>query len=131
MTKVDVEEMYRSYVRIKDKLQVLKPRYTQYLSLAPGGGGNGESPVEKLAVERADLKNRLAFINKCLDKLTEDERSFVKYRYFQELDVTLVAISMNWSERGIYRIRQSVISKTIGLLSLNEISGRKNERKCS
>lgn len=123
----EIEEMYRSYPHIRDKFLLLTPKSTQFLSFAPGGG-DGESKVEKIALARAEIQERLKIIRLCLNQLTRDERLFVEYRYIQDNDMARTILIMNWSEREVYRLRRSVLAKTIWFLS---ISGSKNEQKCS
>ena len=124
MTFNEIEEMYRSYPRIKDKLLMLEPNNTQILSFAPGGN-DGESKIEKMAIARAEFRGRLKLIQKCLKQLTHDERLFVEYRYIRNDDILIVATKMNWAEREIYRLRKSVIAKTIWFLSLDSKIGYK------
>jgi len=112
----EIEKMYRSYGNLKYKLEMLQPKYVQVLSFAPSGGGNAESKTEKMAIERAELENRVKLIQLCLGAMTHDERLFIEYRYNQELTLELTAESMNWSRAQICRIRQSVLAKTKWLL---------------
>ncbi len=113
-TSNKIEEMYRSYPRIKDKLLILTPKNTQFLSFSPGGGGE-ESKVEKIALARVDLERQLKIIQKCLKQLAQEERIFVEYRYFHDKDIETVALMMNRSRRGIFRLCKSILNKTYWL----------------
>jgi DNA-directed RNA polymerase specialized sigma subunit len=123
----EIEEMYRSFPRFRDKLLLLTPKNTQFLSFAPGGG-DGESKVEKIALARAEIQGQLKIIRRCLNQLTRDERLFVEYRYIQDSDMSITIIKMGWSESEVYRLRRSVLAKTRWFLS---VSDSKNEQKCS
>lgn len=126
MTQVEldrrVERFFRSYRQFQLKLEILQPRYTQVMREAAGSGGASSAGwVEELAVKRADLSNRIRLIELCLNMLTRDERSFVEYRYFQEVPMREMADHMEgWSEREIYRLRRSVLAKAAWVVGWGE-----------
>lgn len=123
----EIEEMYRSYPRIREKFLLLTPKSTHLLSLAPGGG-DGESKVEKIALARMEIQEQISMIRRCLNQLTKDERLFVEYRYMQNNDMSTIIIKMNWSESEVYRLRRSVLAKTKWFLNIPD---SKNGQKCS
>jgi len=113
----NIEDMYRRYEKIKYKLFMLQPKNTQILSFSPIYH-SGESQVEKMAVERADLEDELKLIQYCLNTMTRDERLFIHYRYFMERDMEMVPILINWGRTETFKLRKSVLAKTKWLLSL-------------
>lgn len=122
----EIENMYRKYEKIKYKLMMLQPKNVQVFSHSPIHH-DGESKVEAMAVERADLENQLKLIQHCLNVMTKDERLFIHYRYFMDRDMEVIPTLINWSRREVFRLRKSVLAKTKWLLSL----GTKNEQKTS
>ncbi len=116
----EVEQMYRSFKRLKMKLDLLQPRNVQIFSQAPVYH-NQHSKVEAMAVERLELERKIKLIQACLDIMTRDERLFIEYRYFQEKDMEMVPVLLNWSRRETFRLRQSVLAKTRWFLSLENL----------
>lgn len=55
------------------------------------------------------IENKL-FIEKCLNDLTDEERQFLKYRYYDELSQSEIAQKMNVSQMKISRMQKKVIS---------------------
>jgi DNA-directed RNA polymerase specialized sigma subunit len=110
MTQADsdrkVEDFFRSYRKLQLKLEILEPRYGQWLK-------NPTEWLEQLVIKRVEIKNQIRLIELSLDLLTRDERTFVEYRYFQEVPMREIGFHMEgWSEREIYRLRRSVLAKT-------------------
>lgn len=114
-----VECFFRSYRKLQLKLEILQPHFTQVLREAAGSGGSSSTSwVEELAVKRADISNQIRLIELSMDLLTRDERTFVEYRYFQEIPMREMAQQMvGWSEREIYRLRRSVLAKTAWVIN--------------
>lgn len=113
----EIENMYRRYEKIKYKLFILQPKNTKMLSFSPIYH-SGESQVEAMATERADLENEIKLIQYCLGGMTRDERLYIHYRYFMGKDMEMVPILINWSRRETFKLRRSVLAKTRWLLSL-------------
>jgi hypothetical protein len=124
---VQIEKMYRSYELLKTKLTLLNQRNLQVLNFG-SSIHNPTGQIERLQMERADIASRIDLVQTCLTVMTSEERLFIESRYFQDLSIVAINIKMNCSEREIYRLRKSVLSKTQWLL---EISERKMEHKTS
>ena len=116
----EIEQMYRSYQRLKVKLELLQPRNVQIFSQTPVYH-DGHSKVEAMAVERLELERKIKLIQACLDIMTRDERLFIDYRYFQGKDMEMVPFLLNWSRRETFRLRQSVLIKTRWFLGLESL----------
>ncbi|HEX2953772.1 MAG TPA: hypothetical protein VHR47_07285 [Bacillota bacterium] len=72
-------------------------------------------------MKRADIGEQIRLIELSLNLLTHDERSFVEYRYFQEVPMRDMGQHMvGWSEREIYRLRRSVLAKIAWVFGLGE-----------
>ncbi len=112
--------MYRSYQRLKVKLELLQPRNVQIFSQTPVYH-DGHSKVEAMAIERLELERKIKLIQACLDIMTRDERLFIDYRYFQGKDMEMVPFLLNWSRRETFRLRQSVLIKTRWFLGLESL----------
>ncbi len=125
----EIEQMYRSYQRLKMKLEFLQPRNVQIFSQTPVYH-NGHSKVEAMAVERLELERKIKLIQACLDIMTRDERLFIEYRYFQDKDMEMVPFLLNWSRRETFRLRQSVLIKTRWFLGLESLD-MNNSRNAS
>lgn len=84
--------------------------------------------LDRLESKRAlDLREEIekynlivSSISNALEDLTEQEKEFVKYRYFDRLEMNVVKKKMGYSEeKSIYRIRRLVLDKlTISLKNL-------------
>jgi hypothetical protein len=107
----EIEDMYRQYDRLKDKLATLQPNNTQILSFMPIYH-SGQSNVESIATERTEVENQIKFVQRCLSEMTHDERMFIHYRYFGENPMSIVSSLMNWQKRELFRLRVSVLLKT-------------------
>ena len=116
----EVEQMYRSYQRLKIKLDLLQPKNVQVFSHTPVYHDQ-HSKVEAMAIERLELERKIKLIQACLNIMTRDERLFIEYRYFQGKDMEMVPILLNWSRRETFRLRQSVLAKTRWFLSLESL----------
>jgi DNA-directed RNA polymerase specialized sigma subunit len=81
--------------------------------------------TEKVALDRIESKRALdlkeeiehfkliiSSIENSLEDLNEQEREFVKLRYFERLEMNVVKNKMGYSEeKSVYRIRKLVLSK--------------------
>ena len=117
----EVEQMYRSYERIKIKLDLLQPKNVQIFSMTPVYHNAQHSKVEAMAIERLELEEKIKLIQVCYNIMTRDERLFIEYRYFQGKDIEMVSVLLNWSRRETFRLRQSVLAKTNWFLSLQSL----------
>lgn len=126
----EIEKMYRSYQQLKMKLDLLQPKNVQILSQTPVYHDQ-HSKVEAMAVERVDLENRIKLIQVCLNSMTQDERLFIEYRYFQDKDMETVPVLLNWSRRETFRLRQSVLTKTRWLFEYAISCKKSSPNACS
>lgn len=118
MTHSEIENMYRRYRFNQTKLLTLKPKYTSVLSFSPACR-TGESKIERLALERAVIKTEMSLVKICLRAMTKDEKDFITYRYFSELEMKDVASEMQgWTIRELYKLRTSVLDKTASILDV-------------
>jgi DNA-directed RNA polymerase specialized sigma subunit len=112
------EQLYRSYQRLKIKWDLLQPWNGQILNqVLPN--------QEQQTVERLELEQKIKLIQAYLDIMTQDERLFIEYRYFQEKEMEVVSSSLNWSLREIFRLRQSVLAKTRWMVSPESMNIKK------
>jgi hypothetical protein len=125
----EVEQMYRSYQRLKIKLDLLQPKNVQIFSLTPVYHDQ-HSKVEAMAIERLELEDMIKLIQACCNIMTRDERLFIDYRYFQEKDMEMVPVLLNWSRRETFRLRQSVLAKTRWFLSLQSLDSNNSLNAC-
>jgi DNA-directed RNA polymerase specialized sigma subunit len=125
----EVEQMYRSYQRLKIKLDLLQPRNVQIFSQTPVYHDQ-HSKVEAMAIERLEIERKIKLIQACLAIMTRDERLFIEYRYFQEKDMEMVPVLLNWSRRETFRLRQSVLAKTRWFLSLESLDNNNAKNAC-
>ncbi|HBF38018.1 MAG TPA: hypothetical protein DDW50_11920 [Firmicutes bacterium] len=112
------EQLYRSYQRLKIKCDLLQPWNGQIL--------NQTLPnQEQQTVERLELERKIKVIQACLEIMTQDERLFIEYRYFQGKEMEVVSSLLNWSPREIFRLRQSVLAKTRWMVSPESMNIKK------
>jgi hypothetical protein len=125
----EIEQMYRSYQRLKMKLDLLQPRNVQIFSQTPVHHEQ-HSKVEAMAIERLELENKIKLIKACYNTMTRDERLFIEYRYFQEKDMEMVPVLLNWSRRETFRLRQSVLAKTRWFVCLGNLDSNITQNAC-
>jgi DNA-directed RNA polymerase specialized sigma subunit len=89
--------------------------------------------TEKVAIDRIEGKRALDLreeiernklitnsIENAIDNLKQQEKDFVKYRYFECLSIEDVKVKLGYSEeKSIYRIRRHVLDKL--MISLNNL----------
>jgi DNA-directed RNA polymerase specialized sigma subunit len=96
-----VEKMFRMYPLLLVKQQTLRLQTAVY----------GASP-EQLVLAREAVDNEIALTKVIFEALTEDEQQFVTLRYYERRTIIQVIVHMpGWSERGLYRLRQSILTK--------------------
>ena len=125
----EIEQMYRSYQRLKMKLDLLRPRNVQIFSQTPLYHDQ-HSKVEAMAIERLALEEKIKLIQACFNIMTRDERLFIEYRYFQDRDMEMVPFLLNWSRRETFRLRKSVLAKTGWFLSLEDLDSKNVQNAC-
>jgi hypothetical protein len=108
-----VERLYRNYENIVLQLYVLTPRVVTILSDTPKKKMS-DSQVEKLAIKKAELSRKKEFVQRCYACMTKDEKYFIRRRYYDD-DVPnwVLAQEMGYSPDDIYKLKESVIAKTI------------------
>jgi len=57
-----------------------------------------------------DIENR-AFVDRCMEKLKEREREFVRLRYYQKMSQNSIAKEMNITQMTISRLEKKVLDK--------------------
>lgn len=108
-----VERLYKQYEYIRLQLLILTPRVTTMLSETPSKTVSG-SQVERLAIKRAELREKKEFIQRCYRSMTKQEKYFIRRRYYQnDTPNWAIAQEMNITLDELYRVRASVIAKTI------------------
>ena len=108
-----VERLYKQYEYIRLQLLILTPRVTTMLSEASAKTVSG-SQVERLAIKRAELREKKEFIQRCYRSMTKQEKHFIRRRYYQnDTPNWAIAQEMNITLDELYRVRASVIAKTI------------------
>ena len=108
-----VEKLYKQYEYIRFQLLVLTPRVTSVLQEAPRKTVSG-SQVERLAVRRAELRKKKEFVQRCYRSMTRDEKHFIRRRYYQgDCPMWVLAQEMGYMPDELYKLRESVIAKTI------------------
>ena len=108
-----VERLYEQYENIRLQLLILTPRVTAMLSEVPAKTVSG-SQVERLAIKRAELRKKKEFIQRCYRSMTKQEKHFIRRRYYQnDTPNWAIAQEMNITLDELYRVRASVIAKTI------------------
>lgn len=125
----EVEQIYRSYQYLKIKLDLLQPNNVQIFSQTPVYHDQ-HSKVEAMAIERLELDRKIKLIQACLNIMTRDERLFIEYRYFQDKDMEMVPVLLDWSRRETFRLRQSVLAKTRWFLGLQSLDDSKILNAC-
>src|SRR5690554_4316685 len=108
-----VEELYQRYGYMLFQLQILTPRVTAMLRDTPCREVSG-SQVERLAVKRAELRKKKEFVQRCYRSMTKDEKYFIRRRYYQgDCPIWVLAQEMGYVSDELYKLRESVIAKTI------------------
>lgn len=69
--------------------------------------------IESIRAEIADLGYLIDSIMKMVNSagLTETEREYIQYRYFEKLRVSQTAARMGYSEKQVWRLKKNVIKK--------------------
>ncbi|MCY8902946.1 sigma-70 family RNA polymerase sigma factor [Bacillus spizizenii] len=129
---------YKSYKagikNLQQQLDWILPGMTATYSAEEGSSGtfNITSKVENAALDRIESKQALDIketmtmyqlivdsIDRALEQLEENERTFVEERYFKLKSIEQVAEVMGYHEKTIQRIRNSVMDKlVIGLCNI-------------
>ncbi|CAF1778053.1 sigma-70 family RNA polymerase sigma factor [Bacillus subtilis] len=129
---------YKSYKagikNLQQQLDWILPGMTATYSAEEGSSGtfNITSKVENAALDRIESKQALDIketmsmyqlivdsIDRALEQLEENERTFVEERYFKLKQIDQVAEIMGYHNKHVQRIRNSVIDKLmIGLSNI-------------
>jgi hypothetical protein len=125
----EIEQMYRSYEYLKIKLNLLQPNNVQIFSHTPVYHDQ-HSKAEAMAIERLELERKIKLIHACLGIMTRDERLFIECRYFQDKDMEMMPVLLDWSRRETYRLRQSVLAKTRWFLSIRSRNNSNVSNAC-
>jgi hypothetical protein len=130
---LEVEKLLRHYryyksgiVNLKKQLDYIMPGCVANYEIMEGSTGTFSifSTTEKYAIDRIESKRALdiyekikryeiivSSIESALDVLSEEEKQFVKLRYFDSQSIKFVAYTMNCSERSVFNIRENVLEK--------------------
>lgn len=120
----NVEKHLRNYNNYKISLSNLE----RQLSIASSDNpryyspphSNKHSSEKFIKSEIEFMKMLIETIDKALTELSDIEREFVQYRYFNKWTVNKTALEMGYSEKAIFTIRNQVMDKLIiGLGSLS------------
>lgn len=120
----NVEKHLRNYNNYKISLSNLE----RQLSIASSDNppyyspphSNKHSSEKFIKSEIEFMKMLIETIDKALTELSDIEREFVQYRYFNKWTVNKTSLEMGYSEKAIFTIRNQVMDKLIiGLGSLS------------
>jgi RNA polymerase sigma factor (sigma-70 family) len=113
---------------MRDSIEEIVPRTTTNYTWKQGtnNGVSTYSTTENIALDRVEgqkiayLQQQIKIhesiiksIDNALKILTENERNFIKYRYFENLTVEQTAQELGFSVQNCFRIRSNVMSKLI------------------
>lgn len=139
----NIENHLRNYkfykvgiIHNKRKLDMILPNITTNYEIREGSSGvfivksttedvvlcRLESRAAVQAHETIEEYQRIVdAIDASLKQLTEDEREYVKLRYFENYSISDLCTTLSCSERQVHRIRYNIINKLlIGLDSIKD-----------
>ncbi len=114
----EIERMFRSYHLWRLRLAAMEPKLVSRHGLpsAPREGAI-RRPTEDFAIDRADLRTQIRLIEIIFNAMTNDEKRFIKLRYFSDLPMKVIWREMRgWSQRQLYRLRLSVLVKAAWIM---------------
>lgn len=85
----------------------------------PGGSYTFEDSVKKLSNELNHIKLINDSIDASLSELTDVERKFVEYRYFNKWSIEKSAMEIGYSDKALFVIRHQIMDKL--LISLGSV----------
>jgi hypothetical protein len=116
----EIERIYRDYIPITVRLKILLPKFTAVLSPTAGVQTSHDgNKTEELATLRADLEAQKELVETCIEIMSQEQKDFIQFRYFDNQPVKQCAFLMNCEEREVYRTRNEVIVKPAWLLGYN------------
>lgn len=123
---------YKSYKvgirNLQKQIDYIMPSMTAKYDLAEGSHGTFviSSSTEKFAIDRIESKRALDLheqiwqyqvivdsIDEAIKSLTEEERSFVEARYFNQWSIKKTAEALGYSEKNIFVIRNRTMDKLL------------------
>jgi hypothetical protein len=112
-----IEALYRRYNFNKEQLEILaEPQITSYLRLTPPSHSKLNNSDNSI-LRKIQAEIEVYIVDKFFKIMTQEEAEFIRLRFFQDVDYKIISGCMQFSERKIYNIRDSVLQKSRKILS--------------
>lgn len=128
--------LYKTYeatiANCKRQLDYMLPSAVISYDFNSGGSGFTISTTERSAIDRLESKKAIDLhetierytliiksIDKALESLEPEERSFMEYRYFKNLSFEEIAVDLSYSVRSVFGLKNQALEKlAISLLNI-------------
>ncbi|HHW13714.1 MAG TPA: hypothetical protein GXX28_02100, partial [Firmicutes bacterium] len=104
--RYELERVLRDYPAMKANLENLvgaEEAFNYSLDRVVVAGGEMTSRVERLAIRRVDYARAVGIVEAVYASLPDQEKEFVRLRYFEDRTLEETSLTMEVSEKTAYR----------------------------
>jgi hypothetical protein len=112
-----IDYLLYQYQDLRREVELLQPR-AGGMGMVPPIGTIPKSPVEAIAIERAEMSMVLDAVERGRKALSPDLRQIAKYRYRDKMAVHEIASRIHWSQPTVTRRLNTVRAVVAGYLVL-------------